>query len=119
MSRRQQQELSNHSVTERPDKLGLCSKRTESLKNIQQTAVSEQPDQATKTIQSPWEEGLRTGGADQSTLSYFLGHVTNFLIQVSQRLEKNQDLPINKHTDFSLLTTLKKKKSFFYNYISN
>lgn len=32
------------SVTERPDKLGVCSKRTERLKNIQQTAVSEQPN---------------------------------------------------------------------------
>lgn len=48
LSRRQQQELSTHSVTERPDKLGLCSKRTEGLKNTQQTAVSEQPSQATK-----------------------------------------------------------------------
>lgn len=57
LSRRQQQELSNHSVTERPDKLGLCSKRTERLKNIQQTAVSEQPNQATKTIQSTWSWG--------------------------------------------------------------
>ena len=110
MSRRKQQELSNHSVTERPDKLGLCSRRTESLKNIQQTAVSEQPNQATKTIQSTWEEELRRGGADQSTLSYIFGHVTNFLIQVFQHLEKKQDLPINKHTDFSLLSTLKKER---------
>lgn len=57
LSRRQQQELSNHSVTERPDKLGLCSKRTERLKNIQQTAAREQPNQATKTIQSTWGRG--------------------------------------------------------------
>lgn len=52
LSRRQQQELNNHSVTERPDKLGLCSKRTERLKNIQQTAVSEQPNQAPKQSQA-------------------------------------------------------------------
>lgn len=70
MSRRQQQELSTHSVTERPDKLGLCSKRTERLKNIQPTAVSEQPNQATKTIQSTCGAGLRTGGADQSVLVF-------------------------------------------------
>lgn len=58
LSRRHQQELSNYSVTERPDKLGLCCKRTERLKNIQQTAVSEQPNQATKTIQSTWWGGV-------------------------------------------------------------
>lgn len=36
------------SATEKPDKLGLCSKKTEKLKNIQQTAASEHPNQATK-----------------------------------------------------------------------
>lgn len=81
----QQQELSTHSVTERPDKSGLCSKRTERLKNTQQTAVSEQPDQATKTIQSTWGAGSRTGGLINLSLHFF-GRETKFLMQVSQHL---------------------------------
>ena len=88
----------------------MCSKRTERLKNIQQTAVSEQLNQATKTIQSTCGAGvvvvgggagLRTGGADQSILFLnFFERVTNFLIQVSSHPggKKNQHLPVNENT---------------------
>ena len=52
------------------------------------------------------EAGLRTSGADQSILS-----LDFFLIQVSQHSgKKNQDFPINEHTELSLLSILRKER---------
>lgn len=89
MSRRQQQELSNHSVTERPDKLGCVLKEQRDLKIFSKQLLVNSPTKQLKQSIPLGGEGLRTGGADQSILSlHFFGDVTNFLIQVSQHSEK-------------------------------